>query len=44
MSFENIVGKGEIANEQFILFIPFPTLFSTYLDNCTLILYDNLNE
>ena len=32
-SFENIVGKEEIAlNKQFILF---PTVFSTQSDNCT---------
>ena len=31
MSFENTVGKGEIANnEQFLLF---PTVFSTGLEN-----------
>ena len=30
-SFENAVGKGEIAhNEQFL---PFPTMFSTHLEN-----------
>ena len=30
-SFENTVGKGEIAhNEQFL---PFPTVFSTHLEN-----------
>ena len=30
-SFENTVGKGEIAqNEQFL---PFPTVFSTFLEN-----------
>ena len=31
VSFENTVGKGEIArNEQFLLF---PTVFSTHLEN-----------
>ena len=34
-SYENIVGKEEIArNEQFLLF---PTMFSTQSDNCILI-------
>ena len=33
-SFENTVGKGEIAHsEQFLLFLLFPTVFSTHLDN-----------
>ena len=36
-AFENIVGKEEIArNEQFL---PFPTMFSTQSDNCTLFVH-----